>query len=101
MKQENVKKLLSLLSNYVIEASKIDSLENVTDDIARYLNLAANAATTPLTLDEKGEMYYSTVHALNCGSPEANEEAFCIRLRALASGDDELIDKIEYLHQVI
>ena len=100
MKQKNVKKLLSLLSNYVIEASKIDSLENVTDDIARYLNLAANA-TTPLTLDEKGEMYYSTVHALNCGSPEANEEAFCIRLRALASGDDELIDKIEYLHQVI
>ena len=101
MKQENVKKLLSLLSNYVVKASKEDTLEDVTDDIARYLSLAADAAVTPLSFEDKKALYSETVAALNCGSIAAMEDAWCIRLRALASGDEKLIKKIEYLWEVI
>ena len=101
MRQKDVEKLLSLLSNYVIKASKEYPLEDVTDDIARYLDLAARASTTPLSYGEKKVMYEQCVAALNCGSDEAERDAFEIRLKALCSGDEELIEKIEYLHEVL
>jgi hypothetical protein len=53
------------------------------------------------TDEEKSQMYHDTVMTLNCGSDEAMECAFQIRLKALCSGDEELIEKIEYLHEVL
>ena len=53
------------------------------------------------TDDEKSQMYHDTIMALNCGSDEAMECAFEIRLKALCSGDEEFIEKIEYLHEVL
>ena len=47
------------------------------------------------------DMINATIHALNCGSEEALEYASEIRQQALASGDDELIQTIEYLWKII
>ena len=55
----------------------------------------------PLTDEQKSKMYYDTVYALNSGSEDAEKTAFLIRLRALCSGDEALIGKIEYLHEVL
>ena len=56
----------------------------------------------PMRIVNVGPIYYNmTVAALNEGSEEAMEDAFYIKLQALASGDDELIEKIDYLWNVI
>ena len=46
-------------------------------------------------------MINATIHALNCGSEESLEYANEIKQQALASGDGELIQTIEYLWKVI
>ena len=47
------------------------------------------------------DMINATIHALNCGSEESLEYANEIKQQALASGDGELIQTIEYLWKVI
>lgn len=127
MKQENVKKLTSLVANYVnhelLDAAKsIAALEGKLkrmefidfqrgkdlQDIRNHINSASiiismvnDCTKATLTEKQKSEMYWNTVHALNAGNEEADRCAFEIRLKALCSGDDDLINAIEYLHEVI
>ena len=75
-------------------------------DILKYqLNVLTQAlvsyAHIILSDEEKSNMVNITISALNCGSDEALEDAYCIKIRALVSGDEELIKKIEYLHEVL
>ena len=94
MKQENLGLLLRLISNYV------NHCENV-DDAKSFLRMVAEYPSHELSYGAKKVMYGQCVAALNCGSEEAERDAFEIRLKALCSGDDELIEKIEHLHEVI
>jgi len=64
------------------------------DEVKKYFDLV-------LTDKDKASMVNTTISALNCGDGEADRNAFETRLKALCSGDDELIEKIEYLHEVI
>ena len=100
MKQENVKKLLSLTANYVehviTEENDATALEEIQIFIYNLNNLCE-----PLSDEEKSKMISETIAALNDGSEEAEKAAFLIRIRVLLSGDDELIATIEYLHEVI
>lgn len=94
MKQENLGLLLRLISNYV----------NHCDDVMEtkgFLRTVASYPSLKWADEDKEEMYWNTVHALNAGNEEAERDAFEIRLKALCSGDDELIEKIEHLHEVI
>ena len=94
MKQENLGLLLRLISNYV----------NHCDDVMEakgFLRTVTSYPSLKLADEDKEEMYWNTVHALNAGNEEAERDAFEIRLKALCSGDDELIEKIEHLHEVI
>lgn len=57
--------------------------------------------TVALTEEEKKEMIALTIMALNDGGDEALQEASEIRNRALESRDSELIEKINFLWEVI
>lgn len=75
-------------------------------NILKYqLNVLAQAlvsyAHVSLSDEDKRKMVNITIHALNCGSDEAMESAYAIKMRALVSGDNELIEKINYLWEVI
>jgi len=94
MKQENLGLLLRLISNYVNHCEDVK-------DAKTFLRTVANYPSQMLSGEDKEEMYWQSVHALNAGSEEAEEAAFYIRLKALCSGDEELIEKIEYLHEVL
>ena len=94
MKQENLGLLLRLISNYV------NHCENV-EDAKSFLRTVAEYPSHELSYGEKKFMYEQCVAALNCGSDEAERDAFEIRLKALCSGDKEFIEKIEYLHEVL
>ena len=95
MKQENLGLLLRLISNYVNHCENLQEAKSFLRMVAEYPN------RLKLTNEEIDEMYWNTVYALNAGNEEADRYAFEIRLRALCSGDEELINKIEYLHEVI
>jgi len=101
MKQENLQKLLSLVSNYVEHVAQEERLSVALEETQMILRSLNDLAKQTFTDEEKAWMYRETVAALNAGGEEAEEEAFLIRLRALASGDDKLIEEIEYLHEVI
>ena len=101
MKQEILKKLASLVANYVDHAVTEDD-ESVALDKAHLVTMFVHTHLFKTISDEdKSRIYADTVAALNDGSDEAMESAFYTRLQALASGDDELIEKIEYLWDVI
>ena len=95
MKQENLGLLLRLISNYVNHCDDIQEAKSFLRKVAEY------PSRPKLTDEEKDKMYWHTVHALNAGNEEADRVAFEIRLKALCSGDEEFIEKIEYLHEVI
>lgn len=96
MKQENVQKLIASVANYV------DHLSSDEFGKARLVTMFVHTHLFQTISDEdKSRMYNMTVAALNEGSEEAMEDAFYIKLQALASGDDELIGKIDYLWNVI
>lgn len=92
--KENLGLLLRLISNYV------NHCENV-EDAKSFLRTVANYPNLKLSDEDKSNMYDTTVAALNDDSEEAQRDAFEIRLKALCSGDDNLIENIEYLHEVI
>jgi len=94
MKQENLGLLLRLISNYV------NYCEDVKDAKA-FLREVAEYPSHELSYGEKKVMVEQCIAALNCDSEEAQKDAFEIRLKALCSGDEELIEKIEYLHEVL
>lgn len=94
MKQENLGLLLRLVSNYVNHCENAEEARSFLHTIAEY-------PSHQLSYGEKKVMYEQCVAALNCGSDEAERDAFEIRLKALCSGDEELIEKIEYLHEVL
>lgn len=94
MKQKNLTTLLMLMANYV-------KWQDDAEDIKVFVQHVFDYSVTSLSEDEKSGIYWETVHALNCGSNEAQEAAFYARLRALCSGDDELIEKIEELNNII
>ena len=95
MKQENLGLLLRLISNYV------EKSEMTVFEIMDFLRTVDNYPNLKLSDEDKSNMYDTTVAALNCGSEEAERDAFEIRLKALCSGDDNFIENIEYLHEVI
>ena len=95
MKQENLGLLLRLISNYVNHCDDVQEAKSFLRTVADY------PSRPKLTNEEKAKMYWHTVHALNAGCEEAERGAFEIRLKALCSGDEELIEKIEYLHEVL
>ena len=94
MKQENLGLLLRLISNYV------NHCENV-EEAKTFLRVLPDYTVKTYTDEQKEEMYWQSVHALNAGNEEAERSAFEIRLKSLCSGDEELIEKIEYLHEVL
>lgn len=96
MKEENVRKLIASVANYVdhLSSDEFDKAHLVTMFVHTHL-------FQTISNEDKSRMYSMTVAALNDGSDEAMEDAFYMRLHALASGDDELIEKIEYLWNVI
>ena len=94
MKQENLGLLLRLISNYVNHCEDVQEAKSFLRGVAEYPELK-------LTEDDKQKMYWNTVHALNAGNEEAERDAFEIRLKALCSRDEVLIEKIEYLHEVL
>ena len=101
MKQENLQKLLSLVSNWMNHVAKEEKVTVAIDEMVIMMDNLAHLSKQSLTDEQKEKMYWQTVHALNAGSDEAEKGAFLIRLRALISGDEELIEKIEYLHEVL
>ena len=94
MKQENLGLLLRLIGNYVNHCGDIHEAKRFLAVVTKYPELK-------LTEEDRQEMYWNTVHALNASNEEADRHAFEIRLKALCSGDDEMIEKIEFLHAVI
>ena len=101
MKHENLKKLLSLMANYVEHVATEEDTATAIEEIQIFIYNVNIAANQPISDEEKARMYSETVAALNCGSDEAQKAAFLIRLKALASGDDKLAEKIEFWHEVI
>jgi hypothetical protein len=101
MKQENLQKLLSLVSNWMSHVAKEEKAAVAIDEMVIMMDNLAHLSKQPLTDEQKSEMYWNTVYALNSGGEEAEKGAFLIRLRALISGDEQLISKIEFLHEVI
>ena len=95
MKQENLRLLLKLISNYVNHCESLQEAKSFLREVAEY------PSRPNLTDEERNKMYWNTVHALNAGNEEAERRAFEIRLRALCSGDEELIEEIKYLWEVI
>ena len=101
MKQENLQKLLSLVSNWMDHVAKDEEATVAVEEMVIMMDNLSRLPREHLTDEQKSEMYWQTVHALNAGCEEAERDAFEIRLKALCSGDDELIEKIEYLHEVL
>ena len=101
MKQENLQKLLLLVSNWMNHVAKDEEATVAVEEMAIMMDNLSRLSREPLTDKEKSWMYHETVAALNEGSEEANKKAFLVRLRGLISGDEELIEKIEYLHEVL
>lgn len=101
MKQENVKKILSALTNYAEHLAEEESPLKALDKVRLALLVANNHAFEPLTDETKSTLVHNAIMCLNDGSEAAMEEAFLLKLTALASGDEELIKKIEYLWEVI
>ena len=95
MKQDELGLLLRLISNYVNHCENLQEAKSFLREVAEY------PSRPKLTNEERVEMYWNTVHALNASNEEANRYAFEIRLKAFCSGNEELIKKIEYLHEVI
>jgi hypothetical protein len=89
----------------VIYSWKKKHYANGIDALKYQLNVLAQAlvsyAHVALSNEEKSNMVNTTISALNCGSDEAMDDAYCIKVRAIVSGDEELIEKIEYLHEVL
>ena len=94
MKQENLGLLLRLIGNYVNHCENVEDAKSFLREVAEY-------PSHELSYGAKKVMYEQCVAALNCGCEEAERDAFEIRPKALCSGDEELIDKIEYLHEVL
>ena len=94
MKQENLGLLLRLISNYVNHCEDVKEAKTFLREVAEY-------PSRKLSYSEKRVMYEQCIAALNCGSKEAERDAFGIRLKALCSGDEWLIKNIEHLHEVI
>jgi hypothetical protein len=94
MKQENLGLLLRLISNYVNHCENLQEAKSFLREVTEY-------PSHELSYGEKKVMVQQCIAALNCGSEEAQRDAFEIRLKALCSGDEELIEKIEYIHEVI
>jgi hypothetical protein len=94
MKQENLGLLLRLISNYVNHCENLQEAKSFLREVTEY-------PSHELSYGEKKVMVQQCIAALNCGSEEAQRDAFEIRLKALCSGDEELIEKIEYLHEVL
>jgi hypothetical protein len=94
MKQENLGLLLRLISNYVNHCENLQEAKSFLREVTEY-------PSHELSYGEKKVMVQQCIAALNCGSEEAQRDAFKIRLKALCSGDEELIEKIEYIHEVI
>ena len=94
MKQETLGLLLRLISNYVNHCEDAQEAKAFLREVAEY-------PSYELSYGAKKVMYEQCVAALNCGSEEAQRDAFEIRLKALCSGDEKLIEKIEYLHEVL
>ena len=94
MKQENLGLLLRLISNYVNHCDDVQEAKS-------FLRMIADYPSHELSYGTKKVMYGQCVAALNAGCEEAERDAFEIRLKALCSGDEELIEKIEYLHEVL
>lgn len=90
MKKLNLQTLLQLLSNYAEKSSH--------EDTVALLNKVYNLSKKPLTEERKKHIYTWSIAALN---GEAYKEAFELRLEALCSEDDELIDAVEYMHMVL
>ena len=94
MKQENLGLLLRLISNYVNHCENVEDAKSFLREVAEY-------PSHELSYGAKKVMCEQCVAALNCGNEEAERDAFEIRLKALCSGDEEFIEKIEYLHEVL
>ena len=84
--------------HYATFKEGIDALKYQLNVLAQALVSYAHAT---LSNEEKSNMVNTTISALNCGSDEAMEDAYCIKMRAIVSDDEELIEKIEYLHEVL
>lgn len=101
MKQENVQKLISLVANYVDHIVAEDDRSAALDKAHLVTMFVHTHLFQTISEEDKSRMYDMTIAALNEGSEEAMEDAFYMKLQALASGDDEFIEKIEYLWDVI
>lgn len=84
--------------DYATFKEGIDALKYQLNVLAQSLISYAHVS---LTDEEKSKMVNITISALNGGSDEAMESAYGIKLRAIVTGDKELIKKIEYLWEVI
>lgn len=75
------------------------------DALKYQLNVLSQAlvsyAHVTLTNEEKRKMINTTIAALNCGSDEAMNDAYGIKVRAIVTSDEDLIEKIKYLWEVI
>ena len=100
MKQETVQKLLSMLTNYAEHMTEVDP-KDALNRVRHLLLVANNHAFKSLSDTEKAAMVHTTIMCLNDASEEAMEEAFIIKVQAVVSGDEKLIEKIEYLWEVI
>ena len=84
--------------HYATFKEGIDALKYQLNVLTQALVSYAHAT---LSNEEKSNMVNTTISALNCGSDGAMEDAYCIKMRAIVSDDEELIEKIEYLHEVL
>lgn len=75
------------------------------DTLKYQMNVLAQAlvsyAHVTLSDEEKSNMVNTTISALNDGSEDAMDCAYCIRMRAIVSGDDNLIKTIEHIWMVV
>ena len=90
---------------YCWKKEKYDTFKEGIDALKYQLNVLSQAlvsyAHVTLTDEEKREMINTTIAALNCGSDEAMSTAYGIKMRVIVTGDEDLIEKIEYLWKVI
>jgi hypothetical protein len=89
-----------MLTNYAEHMTDVDP-KDALDKVRYLLLMANNHAFKPISKMEGAKMMADTIMCLNDASEEAMEEAFMIKVQAVASGDEELIKKIEYLWDVI
>lgn len=84
--------------DYAAFAKSIEVLKYQLNVLSQALMSYAHVS---LTEEEKSKMVNVTIAALNCGIEEAMQDAYGIKIRAIVTGDEELIKKIEYLWNVI